>query len=181
MTSFTRAFTTGTLLGLLAAAALVRPCAAQLEEGGPALGAPAPTAVTTDLDGRPVDLAAYIGKKPVLIEFWATWCVPCQELMPKVDTAFAQFSDRVTFLGVNVAINETVPGVRAWVLRHQPGFHVLFDSAATAIRAYDIQATSTVVIVGADGKVTYAGVGAAQDLTTALNRLFAPVPASGSH
>ena len=181
MTSFTRAFTTATLLGLLGAALPMRPCAAQLEEGGPALGAPAPTAVTTDLDGRPVDLATWLGKKPVLIEFWATWCVPCQELMPKVDSAFARFSDRVTFLGVNVAINETVPGVRAWVLRHQPGFHVLYDSAAAAIRAYDIQATSTVIIVGADGKVAYAGVGAAQDLTNALNRLFAPDPASGSH
>lgn len=181
MTSFTRAFITGTLFGVLCAALPLRPCAAQLEEGGPTIGAPAPMAVTTDLDGRAVDLATWIGKKPVLIEFWATWCVPCQELMPKVDTAFAHFSDRVTFLGVNVAINETVPGVRAWLLRHQPGFHVLYDSAATAIRAYDIQATSTVIIIGADGKVAYAGVGAAQDLSTALNRLFAPDPASGSH
>jgi thiol-disulfide isomerase/thioredoxin len=155
--------------------------AAQLEEGGPAIGAPAPTAVTTDLDGRPVDLAAWIGKGPVLIEFWATWCVPCQELMPKVDSAYAHFSDRVTFLGVNVAINETVPGVRAWVLRHQPGFHVLYDSAAAAIRAYDIQATSTVIIVGADGKVAYAGVGAEQDLTAALTKLFASDPVSESH
>lgn len=157
------------------------PLAAQLEEGGPALGAQAPTVVTTDLDGHPVDLARWIGKRPVLIEFWATWCTPCQDLMPKVDSAYARFSDRVTFLGVNVAMNETVPGVRAWVLHHQPGFHVLYDSAAAAIRAYDIQATSTVIIIGADGKVAYAGVGAAQDLTAALTKLLASDPAPGSH
>lgn len=156
------------------------PLAAQLEEGGPTIGARAPRFVTTDLDGHSVDLGQWLGRKPVLIEFWATWCVPCQELMPAVDTAFAHFSDRVTFLGVNVAMNETVPGVRAWVLRHQPGFHVLYDSAATAIRAYDIQATSTVIIVGADGKVAYAGVGAGQDLTAALTRILATHPATGS-
>lgn len=170
---------TATLLAL--ALWPVRPLAAQLEEGGPTIGARAPVAVTTDLDGRPVDLADYLGKRPVLIEFWATWCVPCQELMPKVDTAFAHYSDRVTFLGVNVAMNETVPGVRDWLLRHQPGFHVLYDSSATAIRAYDIQATSTVIIVGADGLVKYAGVGSRQDLETALKRLFPPDPAAGSN
>ena len=165
---------------LWAGLAAARPLAAQLEEGGPTLGSPAPVVATTDLDGRRVDLGAWIGKRPVLIEFWATWCVPCQELMPRVDSAFAQYRDRVQFLGINVAMNETVPGVRSWVLRHQPGFHVLFDSSAAAIRAYDIQATSTVIIIGADGKVAYAGVGAAQDLSGALRRLLDSDPASGS-
>jgi thiol-disulfide isomerase/thioredoxin len=179
MTSLHQMLRAATFLALALAPAA--PLAAQLEEGGPSIGAQAPKVVTTDLDGRPSDLAQWIGRKPVLLEFWATWCQPCQELMPKVDSAFARFGDRVTFLGVNVAINETVPGVREWLLRHQPGFHVLFDSSAAAIRAYDIQATSTVIIVAADGRVTYAGVGAAQDLDAALNRLFASDPASGSH
>jgi predicted transcriptional regulator len=67
----------------------------------------------------------------------------------------------------------TAPGVRASVAQHKPGFQVLYDSAATAIRAYDIQATSTVILIGADGKVAYAGVGAAQDLSRALTRLLA--------
>jgi hypothetical protein len=49
---------------------------------------------------------------------------------------------------------------------------VLYDSAATAIRAYDIQATSTVIIVGRDGRVAYAGVGAGQDLSGILGRLL---------
>ena len=158
---------------VFAALAVVPPCrlAAQLE-GGPAVGDRAPIVRTTDLDGRTVDLGEWIGKGPVLIEFWATWCGPCQELMPTVDSAHARFGDQVTFLGINVAMNETVPGVRGWVARHQPGFQVLYDSAATAIRAYDIQATSTVIIIGTDGRVAYTGVGAAQDLSRALARLL---------
>jgi cytochrome c biogenesis protein CcmG, thiol:disulfide interchange protein DsbE len=173
MTSFSTKLLPELLLVTLCAAAPLRPCAAQLEEGGPTIGAPAPTVRTTDLDGRTVDLARWIGKGPVLIEFWATWCTPCAELMPAMDAAHARFGDRVTFLGVNVAMNETVPGVRAWVEQHRPGFQVLYDSSAAAIRAYDIQATSTVILIGADGKVAYAGVGAAQDLSRALTRLLA--------
>jgi thiol-disulfide isomerase/thioredoxin len=155
----------------LCAAAPLRPCEAQLE-GGPAIGAPAPQVRTTDLDGREVELGADFGKRPVLIEFWATWCTPCRDLMPRVDSAFARYGDRVTFLGVNVAMNETVTGVRQYIARHPPTFQVLFDSAATAIRAYDIQATSTVIIVGRDGRVAYAGVGAGQDLSGILGRLL---------
>ena len=126
---------------------------------------------TTDLDNHIVDLGTWLGKGPVVIEFWATWCVPCQQLMPKVDSAYARFGDRVTFVGINVGLNDSVPAIRAWLEKYRPGFHPLFDSAATAVRAYDVQATSTVFIVGRDGRVAYAGVGAAQELTTALARI----------
>lgn len=156
------------------------PAVAQLE-GGPAIGEMAPTVTTTDLDGRPVDLGTWLGKGPVLLEFWATWCVPCHELKPKVDSAFAHYSDRVAFVGINVAMNETVPGIRAWLEQYQPGFHVLYDSAATAIRAYDVQATSTVIIVGRDGRVAYAGVGAAQELSAALARIVGTDPPARSN
>ena len=144
---------------------------AQLE-GGPAVGAPAPKVRLTDLDGHLVDLGDYIGKRPVFLEFWATWCESCAALKPTVDSVIARFGDRVEFIGIDVAFGETVPGVRAWLEAHRPGFRVLYDSAATAIRAYDIQATSSVIIIGADGKVAYTGVGGAQDLASALTRLF---------
>lgn len=170
------------LFAIVVAAACVplRPCLAQLE-GGPALGEPAPVVTTTDLDGKAVDLGTWIGKGPVVLEFWASWCIPCQQLMPRVDTAFAQFGDRVAFVGVNVGLNESVPAIRAWLDRYHPGFHVLYDSAATAVRAYDVQATSTVFIIGRDGRVAYAGVGAAQELSAALTRIVGPDPTSRSH
>ncbi|HET7040541.1 MAG TPA: TlpA disulfide reductase family protein, partial [Gemmatimonadales bacterium] len=105
---------------------IAAPAAAQLE-GGPAIGDAAPKVTTTDLDGRPVDLGRWLGKGPVFIEFWATWCESCRALKPRVDSAYAQYHDRVTFLGVDVAFNETVPGVRAWLAEHRPGFQVLYD------------------------------------------------------
>lgn len=166
-------------MALLCAAAPLRPCEAQLE-GGPTIGAPAPQVRTTDLEGREVELGADFGRRPVLIEFWATWCTPCRDLMPSVDSAVARYGDRVSFLGVNVAMNETVAGVRRYLAQHPPSFRVLYDSAATAIRAYDIQATSTVIIVGRDGRVAYAGVGAGQDLSAILGRLLAADTESGS-
>ena len=143
---------------------------AQLE-GGPAVGEKAPVVATTDLDGQRVDLGTWIGHRPVLLEFWATWCESCKALKPMVDSAYARFHDQVEFIGVDVAFNETVPGVRSWLAEHRPGFRVLYDSAATAIRAYDVQATSTVFIIGADGRVTYAGVGGSQELMTPLARV----------
>lgn len=159
----------------LCAAAPLRRCAAQVE-GGPAIGEMAPRVTTTDLENHGVDLGTWLGKGPVVLEFWATWCIPCQQLMPKVDSAYAHFSDRVTFVGINVALNDSVPAIRAWIERFHPGFHVLFDSAAAAVRAYDVQATSTVFIVGRDGRVAYAGVGAAQELTAALTRIVGTDP-----
>ena len=155
----------------------VAPVAAQLE-GGPTVGEPAPRVTTTDLDGRPVDLGQWLGKGPVFIEFWATWCETCRALKPRVDSAFAQYGDRVTFLGVDVAFNETVPGIRDWLAEHRPGFKVLYDSSAAAVRAYDVQATSTIYIVGRDGRVAYAGVGAAQELSAALARIVGSDPPS---
>lgn len=162
-------------LALFCASATLRPCAAQVE-GGPAIGDRAPVVSVTDLDGKLFDLGSVLGKRPVLLEFWATWCLPCNDLMPRVDSAYAAFSDRVTFVGINVSLGETPEGVRAWVVRHKPAFQVLYDSAGTGARAYDIQATSTIVIIGADGRVAYTGVGAAQDLSSALGRVVAAGP-----
>ena len=174
MTSFFTAFQRASwaVSALFALAVYSPPVAVAQLEGGPTIGEPAPKVRTTDLDGHVVDLGNWIGKRPVLLEFWATWCESCAALKPTVDSAIARFGDRVDFIGIDVAFGETVPGVRAWLAEHRPGFQVLYDSAATAIRAYDIQATSSVIIIGADGKVVYTGVGGAQDLSGALTRLF---------
>ena len=124
-----------------------------------------------DLDGNAVDLSAYVGSNPVLIEFWATWCGVCKALEPKIEAAHDRFGDSVEFLIVAVGVNQSQRSVRRHVEDHPTPFLYLFDGRGRASRAYKAPTTAYVVIMDADGRVAYTGVGADQDLEAALERV----------
>ena len=138
------------------------------QESGIPVGSKAPAVKVNDLDGKPVELAQYIGKQPVLLEFWATWCELCEELLPRVRAAHAAYGTKVEFIGVNVTVNQTPERVRRYVDTHQPGFRTLYDDQGTSIRAYKVPTTSYVVVVDRTGKVAYTGTGGTQDLDKVL-------------
>jgi peroxiredoxin len=138
------------------------------QESGIPVGSKAPAVKVNDLDGKPVDLAQYIGKQPVLLEFWATWCELCEELLPRVRAAHAAYGSKVEFIGVNVTVNQTPERVRRYVDKHQPGFRTLYDDQGSSIRAYQVPTTSYVVVVDRTGKVAYTGTGGTQDLDKVL-------------
>jgi thiol-disulfide isomerase/thioredoxin len=152
-------------------AALLVPCPVAAQDEGIAVGAPAPAVVINDLDGHPVDLGALIGRKPILLEFWATWCSVCDELLPKVRAAHQAHGDKVEFFGVNVTVNQTRDRVRRWVREHQPPYRTLYDEAGTSTRAYKAPVTSYIVIIDRAGIVAYTGTGADQDLEGALRKV----------
>lgn len=158
------------LFGLLA----LGPASTAAQESGIALGSRAPAVVVKDLDGTPVDLARYIGTRPVLLEFWATWCEVCQALLPTVRAARQEFGDRVEFFGVNVTVNQTRERVRKYVAAEQPPFRTLYDEDGASTRAYAAPTTSYIVIIDRKGKVAYTGTGASQDLASALRAVTAP-------
>jgi thiol-disulfide isomerase/thioredoxin len=141
------------------------------QESGIAVGAKAPVVTVSDLDGKSVDLGQYIGKKPIFLEFWATWCELCEELMPRVRAAKATYGDRVEFIGVNVTVNQTRDRVRRYLEKHQPPFRTLYDEGGVSTRAYQAPATSYVVIVDRRGKVAYTGSGGTQDFDGVLRRI----------
>ena len=159
-------------LGAAAALALAAPTGlrAQDDEVGLPVGTAAPAAAVQDLDGQPVDLAQVIGKKPVLLEFWATWCPLCAALLPRIEAARAKFGDRVDFVVVAVAVNETRASVQRHVAQHLLPFRFLWDATGAAVRAYQAPTTSYVVVVNAAGRVVYTGAGEDQDIAAALRR-----------
>ena len=156
--------------GIAAGLLFSLPLAGQGESGIP-LGTPAPVVSVNDLDGKAVDLGQWVGKKPVLIEFWATWCSNCEELLPRFVAAHREFGDRVEFLGVNVTVNQTPERVRRYLEQHTVPFRILYDDRGASTRAYQAPATSFVVILDAAGRVIYTGVGADQRFEPALKQV----------
>jgi thiol-disulfide isomerase/thioredoxin len=143
---------------------------AQDDEVGLPVGSAGPAAAVQDLDGQPVNLAQFVGTKPVLLEFWATWCPLCAALLPKIQAAHAHYGDRVVIVVVAVAVNETRASVQRHVAQHPLPFRFLWDATGAAVRAYQAPTTSYVVALDARGRVVYTGTGSDQDIEAALRR-----------
>jgi thiol-disulfide isomerase/thioredoxin len=154
---------------LFAAAGTSSPVAAQ--QSSSSVGSKAPVVTVADLDGQSVNLGQYIGKRPLLLEFWATWCELCEELLPRVRAAQATFGKDVEFFGINVTVNQTPEKVRRYLAQHKPAFRTLYDEQGTSTRAYQVPATSYIVIIDRHGTITYTGSGGTQDLDAPLRQV----------
>jgi thiol-disulfide isomerase/thioredoxin len=146
------------------------PATAHSQDLGIEVGATAPSAKVHTLDGKEADLAQYVGKSPVVMEFWATWCPNCAELEPTLVEAAKKFGTQVKFVGVAVSVNETPARVKAFVAKHGLPGDQYFDTKGNATGAYDVPATSYVVVMNKAGKVVYTGLGGKQNLEAAIKK-----------
>jgi thiol-disulfide isomerase/thioredoxin len=158
-------------IALLAALSLCAGRALYAQEEGIGVGDAAPAVMVHDLDGKAVSLGQYIGRKPVFLEFWATWCESCNALLPRVRAAHAAYGDKVEFIGVNITVNQTPQQVRQYIETHKPPFRTLYDDEGASTRAFQVPATSYVVIVDQSGKVVYTGSGGTQKFDDVLRRI----------
>ena len=160
------------LLALATACVLALPVALAGQDVGLPLGTAAPAVTLADLDGKTVDLGQYVGKQPVLLEFWATWCPLCKALEPSLKAAHAKYGDKVTFVAVGVGVNETPASIKRHLAAAPLPFPVLYDADGAAVRAYHAPTTSYIVVLDRAGTVVYTGAGAEQDIGAVLQRLL---------
>ncbi len=153
---------------VLAASSVTSPALAQ--DLGIEVGSKAPVVTVQSLDGKQVDLGQYIGKTPMLIEFWATWCANCRELMPTLLEAEKKFGKKVKFVALAVAINQSPERVRRFIAAHPLPHDTFYDTDGKAAGAFDAPATSYVVVLDKGGRVVYTGLGGKQDLEAALKK-----------
>jgi thiol-disulfide isomerase/thioredoxin len=155
-------------LAALVALAAASPLSAQ--DVGIEIGA-TPAAVTIeDLDGNPVELARWVGKKPVVFQFWATWCPLCEALEPRVAAAKQRFGDQVEVVFIAVAVNQSQRSIQRHLRDHALPGPILWDTGGRATRAYKAPTTSYIVVLDAAGRVAYTGVGEDQDIVAAVAR-----------
>lgn len=158
---------------LTTAVAPLRSAAAQIQmwDVGLHVGAEAPSAVVDRLEGGSVDIADLYGRQPVVLEFWATWCPLCRKLEPSMQAARAKYAGKVTFVSVGVAANQTAEKQKAYVDDKKLTGVFTFDRTGAAMKAFAVPHTSYIVVVGADRRVVYTGVGDDQDVDAVLAKL----------
>jgi thiol-disulfide isomerase/thioredoxin len=143
---------------------------ATAQEGGIAIGADAPSAHVTMLDGKAVDLSHFYDGKPVVLEFWATWCPLCKSLEPSMEAARKRHGNDVHFVGVGVSNNQTADRQREFVEKQHMSGDYVFDGDGAATKAFSAPHTSYIVIIDRNRKVVYTGVGKDQDIEAALKK-----------
>lgn len=144
-----------------------------------AAGRIAPDFKLTGLDGKPGSLADLRGKV-VFLNLWATWCPPCREEMPSIQTLRRQFEKAPDFAVLTVSEDSNPILVAAYIKQHNFNFRVLLDPRNTVGEAYDVSGLPESFVIGRDGRIVAHHVGpydwANQDIRDALEDLLKAKP-----
>lgn len=126
-------------------------------------------------DGDEVKLSDYFGK-PIVVNFWATWCGPCKSELPAFDKAYKEYGDKIEFLMVNLTDGswDTISSVNQFVSDGGYTFPVYFDTEYSASDAYNIYSIPETIFIAADGTLSDSQIGALSEssLTKKLDNLL---------
>ena len=121
----------------------------------------APDFEVIDKEGNPVKLSSFFGK-PIVLNFWASWCGPGQSEMPDFNEKYAELGGDVHFVMVNMTDGgrETVETASAFIEKNGYDFPVLFDTKSEAAMTYGAYSLPTSFFINAEGHVIAPAVGA---------------------
>lgn len=129
----------------------------------------------TDLDGQPIRLVDLRGKA-VWVNFWASWCPPCQQETPIIRAMADRYRD-AGLVVVAIAVQETEPAdIRAYAERYDLTYTIGFDASGHIFRRYRVYGLPTQFFIRPDGVI--ASVGKTVDEASAISAIEAILPES---
>ncbi|MDH3237368.1 MAG: TlpA family protein disulfide reductase [Deltaproteobacteria bacterium] len=154
----------GSILAFLALFVLttMMPAARPTAYAGDAPASAASTGVTEwidftlpDANGKDVSLSRIIGKKPVLLAFWATWCPPCHKAVPILNRMHRESPAISGIQILALDFMESEKKVNAFIASKKVAYPVLLDRRGRVARKYKVVGIPTYVLIGRDGTVVY--------------------------
>lgn len=145
------------------------------ESGASSQKQTAPDMTVTDGDGKTIRLSSLRGK-PVVLNFWASWCPPCQSEMPDYQSLYQQFGDKVAFVMVDMVgtRDETVNTAKAFLAQHAYTFPAYFDTIGSAANIYGVQSIPQSYYINKSGVVRskYEGMMQKTQMETAIRSIL---------
>jgi len=117
-------------------------------------GEAAPDFTLNDIQGGEISLSKLIDEKPVLLDFWATWCPPCRKEAPRVQAFYEKYKGKVEVVGVNV--NESPKAVSAFMKQMALNYPMVIDTGGVA-QEYEVLGIPTIVLIAKGGEIVYFG------------------------
>ena len=158
-------------LGGLAAEATAEAAAETTEEEP----SPAPDFTVYDLEGNAHKLSDYQGK-PVILNFWASWCGPCKSEMPDIEAAYQEYGEKIHFLIVNLTdgYRETMESASAYIAEQGYTFPVYYDTDSAAAYSYNTSSIPVTYFINAQGNFVayYRGAMSASILQQGIDMLL---------
>jgi len=149
-----------------------------IRDGAPPVGRPAPDFTLPLFSGGMLRLHSLKGK-PVLLNFWASWCIPCRAETPLLVRLHKIYGPRgVAFVGIDVEDDES--DARRFIGQYHVDYPVVRSSDEQVMRAYAIQGIPTTVFIGANGVVAdkytgaFLGPDGEKGVMMRLDRLLRP-------
>jgi cytochrome c biogenesis protein CcmG/thiol:disulfide interchange protein DsbE len=108
-----------------------------------------------DASGRTVALQSFVGR-PIVLNFFATWCGPCNEEAPALAALARAYQGRVHFVGVDLAVSESNPeAVASFVRRNGITYPILLDETGQVSVQYEVAAVPVTFVIDKDGIIRY--------------------------
>ncbi len=141
---------------------------------GPEVGKLAPDFQLENLEGQPISLSDLRGK-PVLLNFWATWCPPCRAEMPYLQQLYEEWSDKgLEVLAID--IGESPSKVKEFLQSQGLSLPVLLDAKENVAREYNITGIPTTFFIDKDGTIQVKIIGAFPSKEAIENQLGSIIP-----
>jgi peroxiredoxin len=141
----------------IARALIVMACALLMASAAFALGEKAPAFSLKDASGKPYSMSQYVGKKAVLMSFWASWCKPCILEMPMLEKLYGRYKgEGLEILSINTDNSSGLAKARQIVKRKRITYPVLYDTDSKVTGLYNPKSVFPfVVLIDKAGKIQY--------------------------